>query len=90
MEGIQYNNGGIIEFKAEFKYEWSLNQDNTIKELEQKIKVEDQFRIKTKYSSKKDETKIEIKTEEGKEKQILPGLVIIKLTTELGVFGFNF
>ena len=90
LEGIQYNNGGIIEFKAEFKYEWSLNQDNTIKELEQKIKVEDQFRIKTKYSSKKDETKIEIKTEEGKEKQILPGLVIIKLTTELGVLVLIF
>lgn len=49
-----------------------------------------QFEIKAKYNHKRDETKIEIKTPEGKEKQILPGIAIVKLISESGILGFEF
>ncbi len=46
---IQYDNQPIIELpETEIKYEWSLQKDGTIKELEQKVEAEDQFEIKAK------------------------------------------
>ena len=90
LESVQYNDEEIIELEADFKYEWSLNKDGTIKELEQKIEVDNQFKIKAKYSYKKDETKIEIKENKEKTKQTFSGLVVIKLITKSGVLSFEF
>ena len=93
LKSIQYNDSEIIEFpKTKLKYEWSLDKKtNQIKELEQKIEVEDQFEIKAKYNHQKDETKIKIKRENEEEiKQTVPGLVIIKLITKSGVLDFKF
>lgn len=84
--------GPFIESEAELKYEWSLNKDETIKKLEQKIEVEDRFKIKAKYNHQKDETRIKIKYKEDEKKieYTLPGLVIIKLTTKSGNLDFEF
>ncbi len=92
LESLRYDEQPIIELpKTELKYEWSSNKkDQAIKELNQRIKVKDIFKIKAKYNHKKDETKIEIKTPEAKEKQTLLGLVIIKLTTQSGTLDFEF
>mgnify|MGYP001562903960 CR=1 FL=1 len=90
LESLQYNEGPIIETEAELKYEWSLNKDGTIKELEQRIKTEDQFDIKAKYNHQKDETEIKIKLPGQKEqRQIFSGIKIIKLITKSGVLGFE-
>ena len=91
LEGLQYNNGLIIEVEAELKYEWPLNKDGTIKELEQKIKVEDKFDIKAKYNHQKDETEIKIKLPgQEEQRQTFSGIKIIKLITKSGVLGFDF
>ncbi len=92
---IRYDNQPVIKFpETELKYEWSLNKDQTTKELEQKMEVEDKFEIKAKYNHEKDETKIKIEIGEGKNKQeteqTLSGLVIIKLTTKSGNLGFEY
>jgi hypothetical protein len=91
-KSVQYNNGEIINLpKTELKYEWSLNKDGTVKELNQRIKVEGQFDIKAKYNHKNDKTKINIKQENGEElEQALPGLVIVKLITKSGVLEFKY
>lgn len=93
LKSIQYNNSEIVTFpETELKYKWLVNKKTgELKELEQKIKSKGTFEIKAKYSYKKNETEINIKTEEGKEtKQTLSGLVIIKLTTKSGVLNFEY
>jgi len=92
LASLQYNNNPIIEIsKTELKYEWSLDKKTgKIKELEQKIKVKHQFRIKAKYSHQKDGTKVEIKIQKAKQRQIFPDIKIIKLITKSGVLEFNF
>lgn len=89
---MQYNEEPIIDSEAELKYEWSLNKEGTIKKLEQKIEVEDRFKIKAKYNHKKDETRIRIEYEEDEKKveYNLPGLVMIKLITKSGELDFEF
>jgi len=77
------------------KYEWSLNkQSQEIKELNQRIKVKDQFDIKAKYNHKKYQTKIRIEIGSGKEKEKLEetvsGLVIVKLTTKIGSLNYSY
>ena len=93
LKSVQYNNQDIIEFpKTEFKYEWSIDKKTgDIKNLEQRIKVKDEFDIKAKYNHQKDETEIKIKQADKEEiKQTLPGLVIIKLITKSGVLEFEY
>ena len=92
LEVIQYNDEEIIELEADFKYEWSLDKHTgEIKNLEQKLEVKNQFKIKAKYNHKKDETKIKIKLPDQEEqKQTLSGIVIIKLITKSGVLGFDY
>jgi hypothetical protein len=87
----QYNNNEITESEAKLKYEWSLDKDKIIKELEQKIEAEDQFKIKAKYNHQKDETEIKIKLlGQEKQKEIFSGIKIIKLITKSGVLGFEY
>lgn len=92
LKSIQYNSEPIIELpKTELKYEWSLDKDGLIKELNQRIKVENQFDIKAKYNHQKNETEIKIKLPNQEEqKQIFSGVKIVKLITKSGVLSFEF
>src|SRR3989344_1417635 len=91
LEAIQYNNEPIIKTEAEFKYEWSLDKNGIVKELEQRIKVEDNFDIKAEYNHQRNEIEIKIKQKNKEEiKQIFPGLIIVKLITKSGVLSFEF
>lgn len=92
LKSVQYNDGEIINLpKTDLKYEWSLDKDGVIKELEQKIKVKNQFEIHAKYNHKKDETEIKIKLpNQEKQRQIFPGIKIIKLITESGNLDFGY
>lgn len=90
LEAMQYNNDPIIYTEADLKYEWSLNKDGAIKELEQMIKSGDVFNIKATYNQQKSETEVKIKQGEQEEiEQTFPGLKIIKLITKSGGLGFS-
>lgn len=91
LEAIQYNNDPIIYTEADLKYEWSLNKDGAIKELEQTIKSGDVFDIKATYNQQKSETEVKIKQGEQEEiEQTFPGLKIIKLITKSGFLAFDY
>ncbi|MBU4338891.1 right-handed parallel beta-helix repeat-containing protein [Patescibacteria group bacterium] len=94
--GLQYGgNQAIMLPKTELKYEWSLDKNNLIKELEQKIEVKNLFEIQAKYSGKKNITSIDIEEKNKKEKDLekkqkFEGIKIIKIITEKGGINYNF
>lgn len=92
LKSVQYNDGAVINLpKIDLKYEWSLNKDGVVKELNQRIKVEGQFDIKAKYNHQKNETEIKIKLQNQEEqRQIFPGIKIIKLITGSGKLNFGY
>ena len=68
---IQYNDGDVIAFppKADKKFEWSLNSDGTLKELEQKMELgkgNTKQQVTAHYSSKKETTEINVHGGDGK------------------------
>ena len=68
---IQYNDGDVIAFppKADKKFEWSLNSDGTLKELEQKMELgkgATKQQVTAHYSSKKGTTEINVHGGDGK------------------------
>ncbi len=92
LKSIQYNDSSRIEFpETALKYEWSVERDQIIKELEQKIEAEGQFDIKAKYNHQEDETRIKIENKyDEKIEQTLPWLVTIKLITKSGKLDLEF
>ncbi len=92
LESLQYDNNPAVEVpKTELKYEWSSDRKTgEIRNLNQWIKVKGKFEINAEYNYRKDETKIEIKTLEGKERRTVPGIAAVKLTTKSGTLGFEF
>lgn len=61
LEDLIYNNSFIYSPDAHLKYEFSLDRNGGIKELEQEVRVKGQFRVKAKYSSRKNETLVIIR-----------------------------
>lgn len=86
VQSLQYNNGPVIKVQdATKKFEWSTNKDGTIKELEQKITVgkgKDKQEVDAKYDSKKNQTTIEY--DKPKSKEILSGMILLKMQTNNG------
>ncbi len=81
---IQYDGGTIIKKSAILNYQWSLNKDGTIKELEQKIDIGKE-KIQVKYNFNKNETNIK-----NGQDVILPGIIIVKLTTKSGILSLTY
>jgi type VI protein secretion system component Hcp len=83
---IQYGDGTPIKpDKNKKAFEWSINKDGTIKELEQKMTTKDgksKQEVKAKYSSKKDQTKIE--SEKPKVNLTKQGLALLQMHTANG------
>ena len=84
---VQYGNDAPILFpqKADKKFEWSLNNDGTLKELEQKMEVgtaQTKQQVTAHYSSKKGETEFTIHGTKGK--WIDDGLALIGMVTSNG------
>ncbi|HSA98463.1 MAG TPA: tandem-95 repeat protein, partial [Candidatus Nitrosotenuis sp.] len=83
---IQYGNDPVISPKLATKhFEWSLDKNRTIKELEQKMtigKAKTKQETSAKYDSKKNETKIE--SQNPKSKETLSGMVLLKMGTSQG------
>ncbi len=82
----QYNGGAVINAsKNKIQAEYAEDKNSMLKELEQKSEVIKQFDAKAKYSSKKDETEINVKLE-GQEvlKESRAGIIILELFTDKG------
>ncbi|TSC74699.1 MAG: hypothetical protein G01um101433_1018, partial [Parcubacteria group bacterium Gr01-1014_33] len=70
------------------QYEWSLEKDGNLKELNQRIKIERVFDVRAHYDAKKDETMLDIDmADEKKIKQISPGIIRLMLITHSGNFS---
>ena len=88
---LQYDNQPIIVLlDTDFQYEWSLNSDGSIKELNQRIRVEGVFDTRAKYNHSRDTTVIVIHENFTTQTIELPGLEIVKLRTNAGNLGFGF
>lgn len=76
------------------QYEWSLKEDGSIKELNQRVEIEKSFDIHAHYNAKKNETIIDTKMgdkkDEKKTKQNFSGLVSLNLTTHSGNFDIKY
>jgi len=86
IKSISYNDGPTINLpdnKFEVKYK--------DKDLDQKIKIKGEEKLKAKYNPKKDLTRIEIK-EQGEEKRIEErnGIILLQLLTNKGQLETNF
>jgi len=89
---IQYGDGTPIKpDKNKKAFEWSLNKDGTIKELEQKMTTKEgksKQEVKAKYSSKKDQTKIE--SEKPKVNLTKQGLALLQMHTANGKLAIKY
>jgi chitodextrinase len=90
---IQYNGGDVIAFppKADKKFEWSLNSDGTLNELEQKMELgkgNTKQQVTAHYSSKKGTTEINVHGGDGK--LIGDGLRLLCMTSNEGELEITF
>ena len=97
IQSLRYN--GVLAPaipENKLQYEWSLEKNSDLKELNQRIEVEDIFDVRARYDGKKNQTIINTKIEERKKededeketKQTVQGLTLLILTTNLGNFNF--
>lgn len=96
VQGLSYNSVPATDDpKTVLQYEWSTDKAGAPKELEEKAVV-GALKIEAHYNAKENVTKIEEGIENGeakeekKNKNILPGLVIIGLSTDKGKVQINF
>ncbi len=86
IESLQYNGGPVVTPPRNKKqYEWSLNRDGSLRELEQKLEVGQgraKQEVKAKFDARKNET--EIKVERPERKIMRPGLALLRLATSQG------
>ena len=76
-------------------YEWAINKkQDELKVLEQELMVKDKLNVHAVFKQKKNETEIKVaqgeKEDKAKEKSALPGLVIIRFTTNNGHLEFGY
>ncbi|MDF1498326.1 MAG: hypothetical protein P1P85_03160 [Patescibacteria group bacterium] len=93
IESIKYNNSPELNIEQNMiNAQYSENQDNSIKNLELKILIKNQFDAKAKYMSKTNETEITMKLykENEKTREIWQGIVILELLTNKGNIMLNY
>lgn len=87
LRSISYNNSEPIKFlenQLTFKLKLA-HKLATLKELEQQLKIEKQIKVEGNYSSKNDQTKLEVKQSEGKKQELIKsGIVLLQLLTKQG------
>ena len=84
---VQYNGGDVIEFppKADKKFEWSLNKDGSLKELEQKMELgkgKNRQQVTAHYNAKKNQTEFTIRGQKGR--LVGDGLLLLCMQTDGG------
>lgn len=90
--GLQQNKDKKIKFNSiSIKTEYSVEKNDSIKELNQKIKADKLFDIEAKYNAKKNNTEIKVDLVNKKEeKEIKQGMIILVLSTEKGSFKYQY
>jgi hypothetical protein len=95
---LQYGSGAVITPPKNKKdFEWALNKDGSLKELEQELEVgkgKDKQEVEAQFDAKNNETTIKVK-EKGKDdddgkKVVKPGLVLLRLATDKGKLLIEF
>jgi len=88
MVSLRYNGGAVIALPENSKsYEWSLNKDGSLKELEQKMEVgkgKAKQSVEAKYEGKKNLTTIKVDAPKPETKVVKPGLALLRLATSNG------
>ena len=88
MVSLRYNGGAVITLPENSKsYEWSLNKDGSLKELEQKMEVgkgKAKQSVEAKYEGKKNLTTIKVDAPKPETKVVKPGLALLRLATSNG------
>lgn len=90
---IRYNSASALDIKQNKIYaEYALDQEGSIKNLELKTTVKDQFDAKAKYMSKTNETEITMRLETEKKitGETWEGIVILELLTDKGSLKLNY
>ena len=98
IQNLRYNGVPTTENpKTVLQYEWSTDKTSKLKELQEKATVVGVLKIEGHYDAKKNATKIErnMKGKRGNDdekenKELLPGLVIINITTNKGKAEINY
>jgi hypothetical protein len=74
------------------QYDWEEDKAGTFKSLTQKIIIKKEERMRAEYNPKKNETKIFVRDLNAsmKVKETLPGLVLLKLTTNQGKLDVSY
>ncbi|MEK7161227.1 MAG: hypothetical protein AAB729_00870 [Patescibacteria group bacterium] len=86
---LSYNNSQPVSLNnASLSFDWELNRAKQLKELEQKIQNGNKFKVKARFENNK--TKLSGKDQSGKINLKLPGLVLLKLITNHGEFGWGY
>ena len=99
---VSYNDGVPIVFVQDInepqkgklpnllKCEWAFN-GSTLRKLEQRLEIEDpEVDVRAEFSATTNQTEVRVSEPEPEVKITLPGVVFLKLTTNLGVLGFAF
>jgi len=95
-ESLRYDSNPLIILpKNMLDYEWAINKkQDELKVLEQELMVKDKLNVHAVFKQKKNETEIRVaqgeKEDKAKEKIALPGLVIIRFTTNNGHLEFGY
>lgn len=92
LSNLQYDKNPMISLpKTTLNYFWFTNRHDNYNYLFQRLLIQNQVSINTKYIQAQNKTVISIKEKgEKKQEQTLPGLVITKLTTKSGSLGYEF
>lgn len=91
---LQYNNGQVITpDKNEKKFEFALNKDGTLKELNQKMQVgkeKPKQNVEAKFDAKKNKTTIKVNEPKPESNVVRSGLVLLKMATDKGKLVIEF
>ncbi len=90
---LQYNNGAVLTMpRNRKKFEWALEEDGTLKELEQKLMLrigEQRQELEAEFDAEKNRTTIE-QEPEAESKLVKPGLVLLRMATVRGMLVLEF
>lgn len=96
IQELRYNGVSVGEVpKIVLQYEWSADRAGKLKELEEKADAKG-LTVEGHYDARKNATRIEEKMrgekdkKEKESKKTLPGLVVIRLTTEKGILKVSY
>jgi hypothetical protein len=91
LVSLQYNGGPVVAQQRDlFAFEWDAAKDGQLTQLHQQLMVEsehDRKAVEAQYSARQNVT--EIKASESQQSVTLPGMVLVRLTTDQAHLGIE-